>query len=251
MIPKQDLTEIIEEQIIEAIVQIFAWKEGRYEFVPQEIPVDEELPVSLDTQHVLMDGLRIVDEWSLVEGKLDLNTIYNRVRAPEEGELSGIEEEVFSLVDAESDVSTIINVSDSGDFETSKALISLEEKGIIGRILVKPLERERVSAIKRLERPFFLAMAAVAFVVLIFTIRGSFDAFRAFEGTRTSLKMERLKTSIDVYEAIYGQYPQSLEAVAERKDPWKRLYKYRLTEEGFTLFSAGPDGIEGTKDDVY
>ena len=251
LVPKQTLSEILQEQILEAIVQIFAWKEGKYEFISREVPADEELPISLDTQHVLMDGLRIVDEWSLVEGKLDLNTIYKRVREPEEDELSSIEEEVFRQVDADSDVSTIINISYSGDFETSKALISLEEKGFIKPIVIKPLEKEKVSADRRLERPFFVVIAAVALIVLMFTVKGNLDAFKAFKDIRTSLKIERLKTHIDMYEAINGQYPQRLEVVAERKDPWGRLYAYRLTDDGFTLFSAGPDGIEGTGDDVY
>ena len=32
----------------------------------------------LDTQHVLMEGLRIVDEWSLIEGKLTPDTIFEK-----------------------------------------------------------------------------------------------------------------------------------------------------------------------------
>jgi len=251
LISKETLAGIIQEQIIESIVQIFAWKEGKYEFIPQEVLVEDALSISLDTQHVLMDGLRIVDEWSLVEGKLDLNTIYKRARSPEPNELIGIEEEVFSLIDGDSDVSTIINVSYSGDFETSKALIALEEKGIIEPIVVQPLEKKKMVAASRLGRPFYPVIFGVIFIILAVLSKGSVDAFKIFKETRNSMEMERLKDSIDIYKAVSGQYPQSLEVITDKKDPWDKPYIYRVTEEGFTLFSSGHDGIEGTEDDVY
>lgn len=251
LVSKEVLIESIQEQIIETIVQIFTWKEGRYEFVPQEVPIDKELPISLDTQHLLMDGLRIMDEWSLIEAKLNLNTIYKQVREPDPDELSDVEKGVLSLIDDDSDVSTIINISNFGDFETSTAIIFLEEKGIIKPITVQPLKEERVITSRRLEYPFYIAILSAVLIILIFVFKGNFDAFKVFKGARTSLNIERLKTNIDIYSAVNGQYPQSLEIVTKGKDPWVRPYIYKSTEGGFTLFSSGPDGIEGTDDDVY
>lgn len=251
LLSKETLAGIIKEQIIESIVQIFAWKEGKYEFIPQEVHVEEELSISLDTQHVLMDGLRIVDEWSLVEGKLDLNTIYKRARSPEPNELVGIEEEVFSLIDGDSDVSTVINISYAGDFETSKALISLEEKGIIEPLVVQPLEKKKIVAARRPGRPFYPVIFGVIFIILAVLFKGDVDAFKIFKDTRNILKMEELRENIDIYKAVNGRYPQSLEVITDKKDPWDKPYIFRVTEEGFTLFSAGRDGIEGTDDDVY
>ncbi|HLC14724.1 MAG TPA: type II secretion system protein GspG [Thermodesulfovibrionia bacterium] len=34
-------------------------------------------------------------------------------------------------------------------------------------------------------------------------------------------------------------------------DRWGRPYIYKRTQNGFMLFSMGPDGAEGTEDDVY
>lgn len=251
LVSKEVLTEIIQAQIIETLVQTFTWKEGRYKFIPQEVSVDSDLPICLDTQHMLMDGLRIVDEWSVVEGKLDLNTIYKQISEPDPGEVDDVEKEVLSLIDEDTDVSTIINSSYSEDFETSKAIISLEEKGIIEPIMVQPLEKEETGAAKRLENIFYIAMIGISLVVLISMFKGSFDVFTVFKGMRISFNIERLKTDIDIYNAVNGLYPERLEVIAEKKDPWGRPYIYKLTEGGFTLFSAGPDGIKGTGDDVY
>ena len=34
------------------------------------------------------------------------------------------------------------------------------------------------------------------------------------------------------------------------KDPWGREYIYRCDGEDFTIICAGPDGVEGTEDDI-
>lgn len=251
LVSKELLTEIIQGQIIETIVQIFTWKEGRYKFTPQDVSVDKDLPISIDTQHMLMDGLRIVDEWSVVEGKLDLNTIYKQVGEPDSGELNDVEREVLGLIDDDTDVSTIINSSYSGDFDTSKAIISLEEKEIIEPIVVQAIEEGETGTIKRHENLYYIAVLGVALVVLLFMFKGSFDVFKVFKGTRISFNIERLKTDIDIYNATNGMYPDNLEVIAAIQDPWGRPYIYEFTESGFTLFSSGPDGKAGTGDDVY
>ena len=76
IVQKEQIQEILIGQIKETVTQIFGWKEGTYEFTPQEVPVDKDFPISIDTQHLLMEGLRIVDEWSLIEGKITLDTVF-------------------------------------------------------------------------------------------------------------------------------------------------------------------------------
>ncbi len=250
LVTKEALAEIIQGQIIETIVQIFTWKEGRYEFIPEEIPVDKELPIYLDTQHLLMDGLRIVDEWSLVEGKLDLNTIYRQVAEPDPGELSEIEKEALSLIDDETDVSAIINISYSGDFETSKAIISLEEKGIIEPIIVQPLEEIKADA-KSLSYYFYIAIFGVILAIIILSIKGNFDAYKSLSDIGSGFAIENIITEIDIYKVKNGGYPQSLEVITKEKDYWGRPYIYLPSNQSYKLFSAGPDGVAGTDDDVY
>jgi hypothetical protein len=251
LVTKEALLEIVQEQIIEAIVQIFTWKEGRYEFIPQGVPVDKHLPIYLDTQHLLMDGLRIVDEWTLVEGKLDLNTVFKQVGEPETDALSDIEKEVLGLVGDDRDVISIINSSDSSDFETAKAIMSLQDKGIIEPVALKPLSEFRVGA-KTLANPFYIAIYGVLIFVFIFMFKGSYDTFRSVSETKMRFNIERLKNDIDKYSVMKGHYPKSLEVITKgERDLWDRPYIYRVTESGFTLFSTGPDGVEGTDDDVY
>ncbi len=76
LVDKEQVEEILIGQIRETVVQIFNWKEGAYEFTPQAVPADKDVPVSIDTQHLLMEGLRIVDEWTSIEGKITLDVVF-------------------------------------------------------------------------------------------------------------------------------------------------------------------------------
>lgn len=253
LVSEEVLQEAIKERITEAIANIFAWKEGRYEFIAQEISPDSDLPVSIDTQHLLMDGLRTVDEWSLIEGKLDLDTVFELRKEPEPGQLDETEMSVFNLVDGVSDVSTIISVSPSGDFDTSRALISLEEKGIISPAVIDLYKEagEEVVQVSISEKPFIITTSIIAAIVLIVALKGFFDTFRALSHVRADSKIERLKEEMDIYQIENGRYPDGKEFIGEEEDSWGRPYVYRLSKDGFIFFSKGKDGIEGTDDDVY
>jgi len=77
--------------------------------------------------------------------------------------------------------------------------------------------------------------------------------------------------ALDLYEADTGRYPDRLEALVRKsggvtnwkgpylkkglpKDPWGNVYIYRFpgtrNTDYFDLFSVGPDGQEGTEDDI-
>lgn len=251
LVSQEVLSETIKNQITESIAHIFAWDEGRYEFVPRSITLDSELPISIDTQHLLMDGLRTVDEWSLIEGKLDLHTIFRLEREPEPGELDDTEADLINLIDGSSDVSTIISVSTAGDFDTSKALISLEEKGIIVQAVIEPAVAERKPVLKLSEKPIIIASIVIGVIIFLFTLKGNLDDFRVFSRALYMSQLEDLKSKVDLYHVAKNRYPDTFDEIYGEQDPWGNPYIYSLKDEGFVLFSAGPDGVEGTDDDIY
>jgi len=250
LVPKETLIETIQHQITDTLSLVFTWDEGRYEFIPQE-KAPSELPVTIDTQHLLMDSLKTVDEWSVVEGRLNLNTVFRQDRVPEKDEIDDIEAAVLNLVDGESDASMIISISSLSDLETSKALISLSEKGII--VPIKEPPKEEVTVVEKPSRRFViigLVFLAIIFILLFISI-GQLDVFRAFQRTRAISKIERLKNRLDIYKVTHGSYPESLDVITDEKDPWGMPFIYIRTDDGFKLFSSGPDKVRGTDDDVY
>lgn len=75
-----------------------------------------------------------------------------------------------------------------------------------------------------------------------------------------------ISTALDLYELDNGKYPESLDALVKKTDgkgpylkrqpidSWKRPYKYKSPGthnlEDYDLYSLGPDGQEGTSDDI-
>jgi hypothetical protein len=243
--------EVVEEQIIDIIIQIFSWKEGRYAFVSQEVPVDEEGAISLDTQHLLMEGVRIVDELSVIEGKIEFDTVYEAAGEPHEYRLSEIEKEVLRLIDGESDVSTIISISQFEDFETAKTILSLQEREIIRIIPFYPAIREKKTPTTRVKVPFNTIVLGVFLIVITFTFYGMYDALNVFRAAKMNMSIERLKNKIELYKAITGQYPENLNAVGKGNEISGGTVSYKKTESGFMLLPSVPDKIENTDQDVY
>jgi len=255
LIEKEQLQDILTTQITEIVIQLFSWKDGTYEFSPQGVAVDKELPVTLDTQHVLMEGLRIVDEWSLIEGKLTPDTIFEKTG--KSAELTQDEEEILEFVDGEGDVSTIIDASHMDSFEASKSLVVLMEKGVIEPKETAPvapavsLQTAAPTAKKGISYPAFIT--PLIFLISFFIALASAPAQRTeyLDRIKTSGDVDNIRFLIEAYKYENGSYPQSIDNVTVKKDLWGKQYLYKASDNGFLLFSAGQDGKEGTEDDVY
>ncbi|MEW6214593.1 MAG: DUF4388 domain-containing protein [Nitrospirota bacterium] len=251
LVEKDQLQEILTGQITETVVQIFSWKEGTYEFTPRAIPVDKDLPISIDTEYLLMEGLRIVDEWSLIEGKLALDTIFTK-KAEGIIDLTEEEKEILSLVDGENDVSTIIDISAKDDFLVSKTLVYLMEKGIIEPREVAPVVEAPPLEIKKTKPSYhFLPLLAVAASFLLSLLPVFLNKDNIFKKFSASETVEDLRFIIEAYRFEHGSYPETFDLISKRLDPWGRPYIYRYSDNTFIILSTGVDGREGTADDIY
>ncbi|HHN64824.1 MAG TPA: DUF4388 domain-containing protein [Nitrospirae bacterium] len=254
LVSKEELTEIITNNIIDQVAQLFKLTSGSYIFRPQKVLLDRDLPISLDTQHILMDGLRVVDEWSTIEDVLTIDTIFKRTEREPEGELTGEEAELLQYIDGESDVSVIVELSGMDDYLVSKTLVSLHEKG-----LIEPVEEEKQivqeeAPPKRLLSPATLnylvpVVMAAAFIISLVTSRsGLLDHLRQAQAVS---EIENLRSAVEREYLKTGSYPATLPYV--KKDPWGSPYVYEVREDGrsYRLLSAGPDGVLDSSDDVY
>lgn len=253
IVEKEPIQEILTGQIKETVVQIFGWKQGTYEFTPQAVPADKDIPISIDTQHLLMEGLRIVDEWSVIEGKLTLDTVFIKKTEGIAGLSEEEEEEILSLVDGENDVSTIIDISARDDALVSKILVSLMEKGAIEPKEAAPVVTEAVPIeIKKpvLSYRFIPILAiAVSFLLSLFPLfLNKVDIFKKFSASET---IEDLRFEIEAYKFKHSSYPEILDEISRKSDPWGNPYVYTQNGYTFTILSKGADSKEGTTDDIY
>ena len=271
------LKETLIHQFTELISYLFTWKQGRYEFKPQGIPIDKDVPISLDTQHILMEGLRILDEWSQVGGKITLESIFVKTQGasaadqpapPGEAEtdqsetepLSETEKQIYDLVDGDNDVSAIASISGMDSFMISKALLDLYEKGLIEKkgaaenVFSPPAESAGGEKTRKGRLPALLpeALLVALFLISMAVFYMGYLASPVFSKSyQASEEIDRLRFLAETYKVENSRYPASLEHVGNATDPWGNPYVYKVTDTGYTLFSAGPDGTPGTSDDIY
>jgi general secretion pathway protein G len=112
-------------------------------------------------------------------------------------------------------------------------------------------------------------LLTILFLSAVYNVRAS--TYQACL-SRTQVDLLMISTQLNLYESLSGKYPtteQGLRALVERpttgpvpdrwyqlfrelpKDPWGHTYFYRCPA-GITydLFSAGPDGVPDTADDI-
>ncbi len=252
LVDKEKIKEILNSQITETVVQLFGWQQGTYEFAAQGVPQDKELPFSLDTQHLLMEGLRILDELSIIKDRITLDTLLMR-KGNDISSLTEEEKEVFTCVDGSNDVSTIIDLTGLDSYLVSKTLLSLMEKGLVDAQEAAPVipsessaeARKTGKAIKYLP---YIAVTASLILSFVVVFMQKDDTLKIFDASK---KIREFRFSIEAVKLKNATYPPSLSAITNESDPWGRPYIYTVSENGFFVKSSGPDRTEGTSDDVY
>lgn len=120
----------------------------------------------------------------------------------------------------------------------------------------------------------------VLLVLVILVILGSF-AVNIFSGTRNKANIDAAKTQVSLvdnaarlYQVHMNRYPESLDDLLQRPadaanatewggpylqkrvppDPWGNPYRYlapgKRSPDAFDVWSLGPDGVDGTEDDI-
>lgn len=252
LVDKEKIKEILNSQITETVVQLFGWKQGTYEFAAQGVPQDKELPFSLDTQHLLMEGLRILDELSIIKDRITLDTLFIR-KDSDTSSLTEEEGEVFACVDGSNDVSTIIDLTGMDSYLVSKTLLSLIEKGMVDTqestpVLPSGALAEGKKTGTSLKYISYLAVAASLILSFIVVFMQKDNTLKVFDASKQIVK---LRFSIEAARLKNATYPPSLSAISNEPDPWGRPYIYSVSENGFFVKSSGPDRTPGTSDDVY
>ena len=201
-VTKEDLSKALRLQLNEIVYSLFKWKEGQYSFAPSAITYDHEYSKPVNTEFLLMEGVRRVDEWPFIEKKIpDLGMVFGKnqqnsgkikgVRSEEDSidaafgdapaeegiRLTEDEMKVYSIIDGRMDVRYLSEVAELGEFETCKALSNLLTVELI--VVLEGLDRPQAETgeTKRarprapiLTRRIFgslLVIAAVAMVVVL------------------------------------------------------------------------------------
>ena len=178
-ITQQDLKEALQVQVSQIVYRVFRWRDGHYHFAPTDaVDYDRENFQPLSADFILMEGIRMVDEWPIIEKKIpsmdvvfravvDASMIEVGASTPSEDVLAGKraaasslskirlsqeEERVYRKVDGTRTVQAIVDSTGMGEFDVCKILFDLLNRNIItfaGRGMGGPSE----TSIGRVEAP--------------------------------------------------------------------------------------------------
>ncbi len=62
-ISEQDLHRLLRLKAEESIYDLFAWKEGEFRFMEEELPNNTMIPMDLDVTSIVLEGVHRIDEW--------------------------------------------------------------------------------------------------------------------------------------------------------------------------------------------
>ena len=156
-ITTRDLREALQVQVSQIVFRVFRWRDGRYQFSAADtVDYDRENFVPMSTDFILMEGIRMVDEWPIIEKKIpSLELVFRPVvdptlievgarRASPDGSgdvkvasstgrirLAAEEERVFRKVDGVRTVQGIIDATGAGEFEVCRTLFDFLNRNLI------------------------------------------------------------------------------------------------------------------------
>jgi hypothetical protein len=258
LVSRESLRTITALQTTDTLYRLFAWKSGTYEFEPGLVQWDRETVTPLGAEAVLMEGFRQLDEWPLVRAKIPSPAAtFRRVGGDPGAEALGEgERRVLELIAPDRDVDKIAALAFMGEFDVSKALLTLVNLGLIE--VVPPARPSGVGAYARSWRKLLreragrlvatLALAALlGTLALLATEKGIARGAgglatrdRAVQRYLGRAALARLEGALEVWRLEHGEYPDDLRALAEaglveRNDlryPYSEQYYYRRRAKG-------------------
>ncbi len=201
-----DLSDLTQLQTTETLYKLFAWKNGTYEFVQQDVEPDPAAGRPIRPESVLMEGFRRIDEWPQVHRLIpSFSLAFERLRPlltpalpkdarPEDidraldaalvvgaeaqehaaGNVGPAEQQLYRLADPGLTVQRLIDLSRLGEFETCKALSNLVEAGYLATVTPKKVQpaaparqRPRFGLATQLRRSAFQTGLGVLAVALV------------------------------------------------------------------------------------
>lgn len=125
----------------DTLFALLRWDDGSFRFSAQPIPHDRPRESLIAAEQVLMDGLRMVDEWGALLGELPTETMvfrrrgsledYRRSPAGRSAPWPAEAEQLFLLVDGRASVRRVIDLSRLGSFLGMRIFVELERTGWI------------------------------------------------------------------------------------------------------------------------
>ncbi len=241
-VPAEAVQEIADLVTSDTIFTLLRSRSGSFHFTSRSIHHSREPADLLPAEQILMDGLRMVDEWRTLDpiatrddgvfrraGSFD---VYRDAHAAESPERLAAAERLFLLIDGRLSVRRAIDLSRLGDFEGARQLSRLRRLGAIEPLSEEEMARARERSqprpgrrAPRLDAGRFLAVlpfAALALVVWLVARPGpptaappGGDALARADEAYEALRLRQMALA---YRFARGRWPASVAELRELGD---------------------------------
>ena len=258
---EDELRKIEELLTRETIFSVLRWRAGSFDFTTKEIEHDQSADSLLGAEQILMDGLRMIDEWqSFADLVPSEDTVFRRLLSFQQygercsgeapGQLANAER-IFQLIDGRLPVRRIIDLSMLGTFDSVRALARLHRHKIIETVDLEILaSSSEVDPGGARQSPRRGMLAAIASLALLAAVTGSIpqrlgsgdppDAFAiqrpaALELARYAHGKHRVRHALGIYWFTHGRWPTNL---AELVNDGFLSHRELASEDGHPYYFA-------------
>ncbi len=144
----EELNAVEDRLTHDTIFDALRWEGGTFDFQPRDSVPQRHGAMRLGAEQILMDGLRMLDEWRTFEGRIPSeDTVFRRCGlASDAAESEACEvarsdagQRLLALVDGRLPVRRIIDLSRLGTFEGTRILASCVEAGLLEPVRARSL----------------------------------------------------------------------------------------------------------------
>jgi Domain of unknown function (DUF4388) len=130
------LKEIVRRQCREAVLDVFLWEEGTFEFQEGPVSFDETMTDPIDPMEIVLEAARRMDEWAVIKKLIPSDTIVFKVSDParQHGEritLQTDELQLLSLLDGQKTVRDVVREAAREEFDVYKTLYAMATSKLI------------------------------------------------------------------------------------------------------------------------
>lgn len=213
------LESFFSSRIRECVYSLFKWETGECRFLEEELDSRREVLVLLNTENLIMEGARRIDEWSNIKSKVSSrHSVFSFCKDNEQDQrlnLKPKEWEILSLIDGNRSVHEINNLVSEELFTTSKLIYGLVVMGVIELTIDEEAveashnNEERVDELIREGRGFYsrlnLEKAATEFEKALQVDPECFEALRMLG--EIYYKLDRLSEALAYLRKARAQRP--------------------------------------------
>ncbi len=195
-------------RIRESVYDIFKWEKGDCRFIDEDLDERREVIVRLNTENLILEGARRIDEWSNIKNKVpSRHSVFMLCQGNEEGQALNLkprEWEILSLIDGQRSVNEINDKVGEELFTASKLIYGLVVMGVIDLVTddidseVGAGNEERIEELLRKGRNYYsrlnLEKAAAEFEKAMQIDQNNFEALRMLG--EIYYKMDRLAEAL-------------------------------------------------------